>query len=148
MNASITGYLFPPGDVPAEEFLWGCARFGDTVDDEWLIVALLQRLTEAVSGIAVRVWDNDGEFMLIECAFHIPKWLNPNNSSNRVWLLNGNMHLIPQQHGKKRIAIQEALVSLRTEGLATRAGDRVQEALHSRTKGYPEDAPKNLHWAR
>lgn len=31
-----------------------------------------------------RVDDNDGEFLLIEAADFLPKWLNPENSENRV----------------------------------------------------------------
>lgn len=28
--------------------------------------------------------DNDGEFLLIEAAHFLPRWLNPDNSKNRV----------------------------------------------------------------
>lgn len=35
-----------------------------------------------------RVEDNDGEFLLIEAADYLPKWLNPDSSQNRVSLLN------------------------------------------------------------
>lgn len=31
-----------------------------------------------------RVEDNDGEFLLIEAADYLPKWLNPDTSENRV----------------------------------------------------------------
>lgn len=31
-----------------------------------------------------RVEDNDGEFLLIEAADYLPKWLNPDSSENRV----------------------------------------------------------------
>lgn len=34
-----------------------------------------------------RVEDNDGEFLLIEAADHLPKWLNPETSENRVGCL-------------------------------------------------------------
>lgn len=33
-----------------------------------------------------RVEDNDGEFLLIEAADYLPKWLNPDSSENRVSL--------------------------------------------------------------
>lgn len=33
---------------------------------------------------AFRVEDNDGEFLLIEAADYLPKWLNPDTSENRV----------------------------------------------------------------
>ena len=41
------------------------------------------------------MWDNDGEFLLIEAAYALPKWLKPETASNRVWLLNGVMHVVP-----------------------------------------------------
>ncbi len=45
--------------------------------------------------MAARVWDNDGEFLLIEAAYALPKWLKPETASSRVWLLNGVMHIVP-----------------------------------------------------
>lgn len=34
--------------------------------------------------IFYRIQDNDGDFMLIEAAEFLPKWLNPDTSENRV----------------------------------------------------------------
>ena len=31
-----------------------------------------------------RIWDNDGEFLLIEAAYQLPKWVKPEASTNRV----------------------------------------------------------------
>lgn len=31
-----------------------------------------------------RVWDNDGEFLLIEAAYSLPRWLKPEAATNRV----------------------------------------------------------------
>ena len=31
-----------------------------------------------------RVFDTDGEFLLIEAAHHLPKWLDPDTADNRV----------------------------------------------------------------
>ena len=41
------------------------------------------------------MWDNDGDFLLIEAAYALPKWLKPETASNRVWLLNGMTHIVP-----------------------------------------------------
>jgi hypothetical protein len=32
----------------------------------------------------LRVWDNDGEFLLIEAAYALPRWLKPDTAQNRV----------------------------------------------------------------
>lgn len=42
-----------------------------------------------------RVWDNDGEFLLIEAAYGLPRWLKPETAQNRVWLHGGAFHLVP-----------------------------------------------------
>ena len=52
-------------------------------------------LRRCIPGVAARVRDNDGEFMLIEGAYALPRWLKPETASNRVWLLNGLMHIVP-----------------------------------------------------
>lgn len=44
---------------------------------------------------ACRVWDNDGEFLLIEAAYGLPRWVKPETAQNRVWLHGGAFHLVP-----------------------------------------------------
>ena len=44
---------------------------------------------------ACRVWDNDGEFLLIEAAYGLPRWLKPETAQNRLWLHGGAVHLVP-----------------------------------------------------
>jgi hypothetical protein len=46
--------------------LWGAVTFGDNVEDEWYVTWLLTELTRGLPGLAARVWDEDGDFMLIE----------------------------------------------------------------------------------
>ncbi len=48
----------------------------------------------------VQVWDNDGEFLLIEAAYALPKWLKPECATNRVWLRGGNLHIVPLPSAK------------------------------------------------
>lgn len=76
------------GDVPAH--LGGVTEFGDNVEDEWFIVYLLKEITRTFSDVAVVVYDNDGQFILIEAAEHLPKWLDPDSSENRVCIGNCN----------------------------------------------------------
>lgn len=65
-------------------FLQGRTNFGDSVDDEWLIVYLLRELSREFPLIWIRVVDSDGEFLLVEAADALPKWLNPEVAENRV----------------------------------------------------------------
>lgn len=49
----------------------------------------------AVASACCRVWDNDGEFLLIEAAYGLPRWLKPETAQNRLWLHGGVVHLVP-----------------------------------------------------
>ncbi|KAF9339721.1 hypothetical protein BGZ91_004942 [Linnemannia elongata] len=82
-------------DSTGQPYLRGQTRFGDSIDDEWIIVHLLREITKRIPGSIARVQDNDGEFLLIEAADQIPAWLDPENSDNRVFIYQGNLHIIP-----------------------------------------------------
>jgi hypothetical protein len=81
--------------------LQGRMRVGDSVDDEWAVVWLLKQISAkwdlaiscvlslrtrifAVSFDLSSVFDSDGEFILIEAAEALPRWVKPSNSENRV----------------------------------------------------------------
>ena len=93
--SSKTGALLPTARPAADHFLWGRVEFGDNVEDEWFIAWLLMDITRHFPSVVARIWDDDGEFLLIEAAFSLPRWLTPEAASNRVWLSNGSIHLIP-----------------------------------------------------
>lgn len=65
-------------------FLQGRTNFGDSVEDEWLIVYLLRELSKQFPHIMLRIVDSDGEFLLVEAADALPTWLNPEVAENRV----------------------------------------------------------------
>lgn len=114
---------------PALPCLWGSLRFGDAVDDEWFAAWLLRRLTEAVPGTTARVWDNDGEFLLIEAAHALPRWLKPESAGNRLWLRAGALHLLPLPSAAapdlpSLPSAAQALALLREGRVATHAGTR------------------------
>ena len=85
------------GAEPAH--LGGSAAFGDALEDEWFIAWLVAELTRRIPYLTARrarpqcprsahqtcaerggafaprrVWDNDGEFLLIEAAYSLPRW--------------------------------------------------------------------------
>ena len=92
----------PPGaragpGGPGAADVCGSLSVGDGLDDEWLLVGLLLRLSAEVGpGAVFRVWDDDGEFLLIEAAEDLPRWVAPDTSSNRVFLCGGEFHLVPR----------------------------------------------------
>jgi hypothetical protein len=65
-------------------FLHGLTNYGDSVEDEWLIVYILRELSNRYEDLWIKVADTDGEFLLIEAANALPRWLNPEIADNRV----------------------------------------------------------------
>lgn len=65
-------------------YLCGRTNFGDSIEDEWVIVYILRELTKKHKDIWVKVVDSDGEFLLVEAAGALPAWLEPEVADNRV----------------------------------------------------------------
>jgi SGT1 protein len=65
-------------------FLCGRTNYGDSIEDEWVIVYILRELTKKHSNLWVQVVDSDGEFLLVEAAGMLPTWLEPEVAENRV----------------------------------------------------------------
>ncbi|NXI17994.1 ECD protein, partial [Irena cyanogastra] len=143
-----------PGETPAH--IGGTTVFGDNVEDEWFIVYLVREITREFPGLAARIDDNDGEFLLIEAADFLPKWLNPENSENRVFFYKGELHIIPlpepwEQHWDLSApcpTLSQALVLLSTRGEEFLAAEPIRAALDKRIHGYPEKIQASLHRAR
>ncbi|NXA47931.1 ECD protein, partial [Nothocercus julius] len=101
------------------------------------------------------VQDNDGEFLLIEAADFLPKWLNPENSDNRVFFYKGELHIIPlpETEGKEweppvsSPTISQALTFLSTRSEESLAAAPIRTALYKRISGYPEKIQTLFHRA-
>ncbi|XP_010791715.1 protein ecdysoneless homolog [Notothenia coriiceps] len=141
------------GGVPAH--IGGSIQFGDNVEDEWFIVYLLQQITEAFPDLAARVEDNDGEFLLIEAADYLPKWLNPDTSENRVFLYRGGLHILPSPSKSSPVGVSrdkvptvaEATTLLTAHREVCQASPKICSALRKRLEGYPEKIEGSLHRA-
>ena len=73
--------------APQYRFVQGATNCTDAVDDEWFLVWLLRESTRVWDEVVVGVEDEDGEFLLIEGAEGLPKWVTPDNATNRVCCL-------------------------------------------------------------
>ncbi|KAM4729685.1 protein ecdysoneless homolog [Anableps anableps] len=141
------------GDVPAH--IGGSTQFGDNIEDEWFIVYLLQQVTELFPELAARVKDNDGDFLLIEAADYLPKWLNPDTSENRVFIYRGELHILPCPSKSSSVSfsldavpsLAQALTLLSAHPEACQASPKIRSALMKRLHGYPEKIKSNLHRA-
>ncbi|XP_050140549.1 protein ecdysoneless homolog [Malus sylvestris] len=127
--------------------LHGKLRIADNFEDEWFIVFLLFHISSTFRDLSIRVWDSDGEFLLIEAAYHLPRWLNPQNSLNRVFIRQGQLHIVP----KARIpnpTLTDSLNFIVNFGQEAIAAERVQLAVKNRILEYPEKARRNMHVVR
>ncbi|XP_037997399.1 protein ecdysoneless homolog [Motacilla alba alba] len=142
------------GETPAH--LGGTTVFGDNVEDEWFIVYLLREISREFPGLAASIDDNDGEFLLIEAADFLPKWLNAENSENRVFLYKGELHIIPPQEPSEQgwapsapcPTVPQVLALLSTRPEEFLAAEPIRAALDKRLHGYPEKIQASLHRAR
>ncbi|KAF2835786.1 regulatory factor Sgt1 [Patellaria atrata CBS 101060] len=130
-------------------FLKGRTVYADCVEDEWLIVYLLCEISKAFPEAWIRVHDTDGEFLLIEAASALPKWLNPEIAENRVWINNGQLKLIPLQQSSipKSITTKEALSILNINPSRLIHSPLIQEEAFYRLRNYPSQIRGNLHHA-
>jgi hypothetical protein len=71
-------------------YLHGLTNYGDSVEDEWLIVYILRELSKTFPELWIKVVDTDGEFLLIEAANALPRWLNPEIADDRVCQIFSN----------------------------------------------------------
>ncbi|XP_042560945.1 protein ecdysoneless homolog [Clupea harengus] len=141
------------GSVPAH--IGGCTEFGDNVEDEWFIVYLLQQITKTFPELTAKVGDNDGELLLIEAADYLPKWLNPDNSENRVFFCSGQLHIIPcpSRPGEvgwsrdKVPTISQALALLASDREACLASSKIRSALQKKLDGFPDKIQTGFHRA-
>lgn len=62
----------------------GRTNYGDSIEDEWLIVYLLRELSQKHKDVWIKAVDSDGEFLLVEAASTLPAWLEPDVADNRV----------------------------------------------------------------
>jgi len=131
-------------------YLQGTTNYGDSVEDEWLIVFLLRELTRLRSDLWARVTDGDGEFLLIEAANAVPKWLNPEVDSNRAWINQGQLKLITldaSQAQKRPLSLDEAVHALQTNTRSVEHYAEVENEAFYRLNRYPQQITDSLHFS-
>lgn len=146
-------YTAARGDIPSH--IGGMTNFGDNVDDEWLIVYLIQQITKEFPDLVASIEDEDGDFLLIEAAKYLPKWLNPDTSVNRVFFYHGELHIIPLPQNTGELSwlpaghptIPEVLSLLPTHSEKCLATEPIRKAINRRIQSYPEKIHNDQHRA-
>ncbi|KAM0755174.1 SGT1-domain-containing protein [Meredithblackwellia eburnea MCA 4105] len=168
--SSANDYIFHNGQQPSftvsqfslstptkYQHILGSINVSDAVDDEWYTVHLLRQVSLAWLEAVIAVDDEDGQFLLIEAAEQLPKWITPSNAENRVWIHQGHLHLIPLKHSSASpfpetststsnanfdqdeayLDRMEAVALVLNPDIHTRAPKQVEEAVWRRINGYP-----------
>lgn len=131
--------------------LRGRTNFGDSIADEWLIVYLLLELSKQFPDAWIRIYDTDGEFLLIEAAGALPKWLNPDIAENRVWINNGHLRIIPlppsqtQAATSRNLSLTDALDFISTSPDKLIISPFIEDEAFHRIRDYPAAIPASFH---
>ncbi|KAK4136204.1 SGT1-domain-containing protein [Trichocladium antarcticum] len=130
-------------------YLQGTTRYGDNVEDEWLIVYLLRELSKSFPSLWVRVADSDGEFLLIEAAKVTPKWLSPENDTNRVWIHDGKLLIIPLSNNiSSPLSLQDAIETIKSSPASLIHSTFIEAESFYRLEKYPAQIRSSLHHSR
>jgi hypothetical protein len=96
----------------------GTLDFGDNLEDEWFVVYLIVKLSTKFSKrLCAQVKDYDGEFLLIHVANFLPQWASSaanNCMDNRVFIYNGQLHIIPPATNPSQVTYLPASGSIDT----------------------------------
>ena len=127
--------------------LKGRTNFGDSAADEWLIVYILLELSKKCQDAWIRVYDTDGEFLLIEAANALPKWLNPDIAENRVWISNGHLRIIPldEKSTHRNLSQDEALEFIRETPEKLTISPFIEDEAFYRLREYPSAIASSFH---
>ncbi|KAJ8130057.1 hypothetical protein O1611_g3571 [Lasiodiplodia mahajangana] len=129
-------------------FLHGTTDYGDSVEDEWLIVYILRRLTTTFQSLWVRVFDSDGEFLLVEAANVVPRWLSPEIDSNRAWIHRAKLQLLPLSASlgaKRPLSLAEAVDFIKLHPEALVHSPFIEAEAFYRLGKYPENIKSLMH---
>jgi hypothetical protein len=129
--------------------LKGTTNYGDSVTDEWLIVYILRELSKEFKDAWIRIYDTDGEFLLIEAANALPKWLNPEVAEHRVWINTHRLLIIPlsKQDIPKPLKLEAALSVISEMPAALHHYPKIETEAFHRLNNYPAAIAENQHHA-
>ncbi|KAL9096470.1 MAG: hypothetical protein Q9165_001467 [Trypethelium subeluteriae] len=129
--------------------LQGKTNFGDCIADEWLIAWVLRELSQKFEDAWIRLYDTQGEFLFIEAAKALPKWLNPEIGRNRAWINSGRLIVIPLQESQapKSLTTAEALSLISSPSFQLIHSRSMEAEAFRRLSNYPQEIQNNNHRA-
>ncbi|KAK7414131.1 hypothetical protein QQX98_006993 [Neonectria punicea] len=150
------GYIWQKDDFNLElkneqglVYLHGITDYSDAVEDEWLIVYILRELTRSHPNLWVRAFDTDGEFLLIEAANVLPKWLSPEIDHNRAWVHDGKLFIIPFKDDAapeyRTLSLPSAVEALKLRPGALVHSIFIEAEAFYRLEKYPGQIANSIH---
>ncbi|OJD16674.1 hypothetical protein AJ78_03184 [Emergomyces pasteurianus Ep9510] len=129
--------------------LRGRTEYGDSIEDEWVIVFILRELTRQFEDLWVKVSDSDGEFLLVEAAATLPSWLEPEVANHRVWIHKQNLLIIKPEKAKgstlKPLTFREAKKVILEDPNRLIHSPTIEAEAFYRLRNYPKQITDNLH---
>lgn len=135
---------------PSPHVLFHLRTGGECIEDEWFATHLLIRASTHFSAqhLCISVEDEDGQFLLIEAADYLPEWVSPEAVTNRVWIYDGHLHLIPphyKAHQGVSPPASQAVELVTDQLIPTRASDDIEAAAFARAFEFPSAAKLHHH---
>lgn len=99
----------------------------------------------------MRVSDSDGEFLLVEAANVLPKWLSPENDANRAWIHGGQLRIIPLATDggsqPRTLTLSDAVGILQSAAHTLVHSPFVEAEAFYRLEKYPAQIQDSMHHA-
>jgi hypothetical protein len=124
-----------------KSYIFAQLPLGELIDDEWLITWILYDISKNHEDIFIQVYDNEGEFLLIESWNHLPDWISPDVALNRIWMNMGKLLIIPEVFYMDRgLRLEEALTFLDKASYRCLPRPDIDAVILKKLEGYPVTA--------
>ena len=137
------------GSLQSSARLRGRTSFGDSIDDEWLIVYILRQISISHPDVWIRAVDTDGQFLLIEAANALPRWLEPEIADFGVWIHQGKLLIIPpnvlMKEASSTLSLDQALRFIQRSKSNLLSLPEIEQEAFFRLKKYPQKIQDSLH---
>ncbi|GMG19544.1 unnamed protein product [Ambrosiozyma monospora] len=126
-------------------YIYGELVYGDYLNDLWLVTKILQGFTSRDSNIYVRLFDQDGEFLLIEGSDHLDEWMDPISGTNRIWIHDLKFKIIGNDYfPDKGLTLLQALRFIEETPYKFLNPESLNRYLIQKLCSFPEECLKNL----
>jgi hypothetical protein len=95
------------------------------------------------------VYDSDGEFLLVEAANVLPKWLSPEIDHNRPWLHDGKLFIIPYHQDApsfpRNLTLTDAVEVIKKKPESLVHSEFIEAEALYRLEKYPGQITDSIH---